>query len=103
MKNKTKDNFMGFHIPKVEKILEEHFAVISLKHKPLISEECCVLFVQYVFFIKVRDLKIFPLMNICGGIDVKFCSIFNCMSHFNGQIPMYYSHIYFFLFDFQKI
>ena len=50
MKNKTKDNFMGFHIPKVEKILEEHFAVISLKHKPLISEECCVLFVQYVFY-----------------------------------------------------
>ena len=49
MKNKSKDNFMGFHIPKVEKILEEHFAVISLKHKPLISEECCVLFVQYVF------------------------------------------------------
>ena len=50
MKNKTKDNFMGFHIPKIEKILEEHFAVISLKHKPLISEECCVLFLQYVFY-----------------------------------------------------
>jgi len=31
MKNKTKDNFMGFHIPKVEKILEEHFAVIFIQ------------------------------------------------------------------------
>ena len=30
-------------------ILEKYFAVISLEHKPLISEECCVLFVQYVF------------------------------------------------------